>query len=228
MNTGVHHNRIIAIEGIDGTGKNTQSKALVANLKAKGFDVEFLGFPAYDETFFGKEIGQYLNGAFGGLDDVHPKLASLLYAGDRLEKKPFIEQCLAAGKVLVIDRYVSSNIAHQGAKMAGDERAALIEWLQQLEFEVHGLPKPSLNILLDMDVASSTALVMKKDERNYTDKKQDLHEADTSYMDKVANVYRQLSDGDNWYRLNCLSDGQLRSIEDIGEEVLQQALSVLE
>jgi dTMP kinase len=75
------NNKIIAVEGIDGSGKNTQSRLLVENLKKQGFEVEFLGFPCYSETFFGKEIGAYLNGDFGGLDDVHPKLASMLYAG---------------------------------------------------------------------------------------------------------------------------------------------------
>ncbi len=218
------NNKIIAVEGIDGSGKNTQSRLLVENLKKQGFEVEFLGFPCYSETFFGKEIGAYLNGDFGGLDDVHPKLASMLYAGDRLEKKPFIEQTIAAGKVLVIDRYVSSNIAHQGAKLAGDERAALCDWLKALEHEVYGLPKPTLNILLSMDVTSSTSLVLKKDARDYTDKKQDLHEADTSYMNKVAGVYEKLSQGDDWYRVECIENEAIRSVESIADEILKQAL----
>lgn len=220
-------NKIIAIEGIDGTGKNTQTRLLVDNLKKRGFEVEYLGFPCYSETFFGSEIGRYLNGEFGGLNDVHPKLASLLYAGDRFEKKAFIEQTLSQGKVLVIDRYVSSNIAHQGAKLEGEAREALCKWLQQLEYEVYGLPKSGLNVLLNMDVKSSTSLVLKKDARDYTDKKQDLHEADTSYMDKVAQVYYQLSEAPNWYRVECVNQGQIRTIEDISNEILQQALKVL-
>jgi dTMP kinase len=221
------NHKIIAIEGIDGSGKNTQSRLLVENLKKQGLDVEFLGFPCYGDTFFGKEIGFYLNGDFGGLNEVHPKLASILYAGDRLEKKPFIEQTLAAGKILVIDRYVSSNIAHQGAKMQGEQRQALCEWLNELEYEVYGLPKPTLNVLLNMDVISSTSLVLKKDARDYTDKKQDLHEADGDYMSKVAHVYHQLSHGDDWYRVECINDGKIRSIEDISAEILKQALIVL-
>lgn len=220
-------NKIIAIEGIDGSGKNTQSKLLVENLKAKGFDVEFMGFPCYAETFFGSEIGLYLNGEFGGLNDIHPKLVSLLYAGDRLEKKSFIEDTIGSGKVLVIDRYVSSNIAHQGAKLEAQERAGLCDWLQKLEFEVYGLPKPSLNILLNMDVKSSTELVLKKDARDYTDKKQDLHESDTTYMDKVAQVYFELSQGNDWYRVECIGEQGLRTVADISDEILAQAVAAL-
>lgn len=220
-------NKIIAIEGIDGSGKNTQTKRLVEQLKAQGHEVEILGFPCYSETFFGSEIGRYLNGEFGGLDDVHPKLASLLYAGDRFEKKGFIENTINDGKVLIIDRYVSSNIAHQGAKLPQDERQALTDWLKHLEHEVYGLPKPALNILLNMDVTSSTSLVLKKDARDYTDKKQDLHESDTSYMDKVAQVYRELSEGADWYRVECVEQGTIRAIDDIAQEILTQALKVL-
>lgn len=220
-------NQIIAIEGIDGSGKNTQSRQLVENLSKQGYEVAFIGFPCYSETFFGTEIGRYLNGEFGTLDGVHPKLASLLYAGDRFEKKAFIEQSLAQGKVLVIDRYVSSNIAHQGAKLAGEERQVLCQWLEHLEYEVYGLPKPGLNILLNMDVTSSTELVLKKAARDYTDKKQDLHEADTSYMDKVAQVYYQLSQAPDWYRVECIDHGSVRSVDDIAAEILTQSLTVL-
>lgn len=129
--------KIIAIEGIDGSGKNTQAKLLVDNLRKQGFDVEFMSFPCYEETMFGKEIGAYLNGDFGSLDEVHPKLAALLYAGDRLEKKAFIKETIEQGKILVIDRYVSSNIAHQGSKVsAGADRENFCQWLSHLEHTV--------------------------------------------------------------------------------------------
>ena len=218
---------IIAIEGIDGSGKNTQAALLVENLKKLGYSVSLIGFPRYSETFFGKEVGDYLNGKYGGIDDIHPKLVSLLYAGDRFETKEYIEKQLSKGVLLVIDRYVASNVAHQGAKLSPSSRDQFLKWAEMLEFDVFGLPRPKMNILLDIDVVSSTSLVMKKNIRNYTDKKKDLHEENTSYLVEVAAMYRKLAKQDNWYDLKCLQSGKLRSINDISKEILDIVLPVL-
>ncbi|MBH0087662.1 hypothetical protein [Pseudoalteromonas sp. NSLLW218] len=211
---------IIAIEGIDGSGKNTQAKLLADRLSKSGIDVTLMGFPCYSETFFGKEVGCYLNGEFGGLDVVPPKLASMLYAGDRFEKKASILEASSAGKVVIIDRYVSSNIAHQSAKISGSERLELQLWIENLEYNVYGLPKADINILLNLDAASSSKLVLLKNTRDYTDKAKDLHEEDSSYLEKVATVYNSLaSNSKNWKIINCLKGGSIKSIEDISEEV---------
>ena len=113
---------IIAIEGIDGAGKGTQSRQLVERLQAAGITAAGLQFPRYSETTFGGVIGDFLNGRFGDLDSVHPLLASVLYAGDRFESKQVLQQAIDQHYVVVLDRFTGSNLAHQCAKLDGDER----------------------------------------------------------------------------------------------------------
>ncbi|MGI2047906.1 dTMP kinase [Shewanella sp. 08P_2] len=219
---------IIAIEGIDGSGKNTQTTLLVKKLSEQGMKVVMLGFPCYSETFFGKEVGYYLNGHFGGLDDVSPKLASMLYAGDRFEKKSEIKEALDNGAIVIIDRYVSSNIAHQSAKVTGLERVELQSWIETLEYDVYGLPRPNLNILLDLDVSSSSKLVLMKDARDYTIKSKDLHEENSGYLEEVASVYRSLAAGSaDWEVVNCLDGNTLRTIDEISCEVMAAVNKIL-
>jgi hypothetical protein len=108
--------KLIVFEGIDGSGKGTQTKKLFNFLKNKGIKTELFEFPFYSETFFGKEVGNYLNGEFGGLKEIHPKLSAMLYAGDRYEKRDELIKKLNQGYLIICDRYVPSNIAHQTAK----------------------------------------------------------------------------------------------------------------
>lgn len=219
---------IIAIEGIDGSGKNTQTEILLSKLRNEGFDASKMGFPCYDSTFFGQEVANYLNGKFGSLSEVPAKFSSLLYAGDRFEKRHEIIEKSSGDKILVIDRYVASNIAHQTAKLYNEERVILKEWIQHLEYEVYCLPQPDICILLDLDVSTSSKLVLKKETRNYTNKNKDLHEEDDSYLSKVALVYKELAMESNyWNTIECLDKGALRSIEDISEEIYKTVISLI-
>lgn len=211
---------IIAFEGIDGSGKNTQAKILAERLSLHGKAVKLMGFPCYSDTLFGKEIGNYLNGEFGGINEVSPKLASMLYAGDRFEKKTEIIDALNNNIILIIDRYVSSNIAHQSAKVFNEQRNELQKWIESLEYGVYSLPKPDINILLNMDASTSSQLVSLKNTREYTIKKHDLHEENSEYLSEVANVYRALSENnDCWKVINCIEGGLLKSIDSISEEI---------
>lgn len=216
---------IIAIEGIDGSGKNTQSTILCERLSESGYKTVKIGFPSYKETFFGKEVGNYLNGLYGSLDVVPPKLAAMLYAGDRFEKKDYILDELNNGSIIIMDRYVSSNIAHQSAKLSGNEQKMLSDWVEQLEFDVYGLPKPDLNILLDLDVQMSRELVLRKDTRDYTDKNEDLHEENSEYLADVALVYRLLaSSSEHWHVIDCIKDNKLRTVGGIANEVFEKVM----
>jgi len=211
---------IIAIEGIDGSGKNTQAKILAQRLSLHGKPVKLMGFPCYSDTFFGKEIGNYLNGEFGGINEISPKLASMLYAGDRFEKKAEIDEALNNDIIIIIDRYVSSNIAHQSAKVYNEQRIELQKWIELLEYEVYLLPKPDINILLNLDASTSSQLVSMKKVREYTNKKHDLHEENSEYLSEVANVYRSLSENnDTWKVIDCMDEGVLKSIDVISEEI---------
>jgi dTMP kinase len=219
---------LIALEGIDGSGKGTQSQRLLQTLRADGHRVALLSFPRYDETFFGRAIGQFLDGRFGSLDQVHPQLASLLFAGDRFESKPLIAAALAEHDIVLCDRYVASNIAHQAAKLDQPQRSELQAWITRLEFEVYALPQPDLTLLLDLPAARAQELIARKSVRSYTDKPADLQEADVDYLQRVRQVYLELETVDpRWRCIEVERSGQLRSIDDVADEVtaiVQQAI----
>ncbi|MCH9792510.1 MAG: thymidylate kinase, partial [Planctomycetes bacterium] len=161
---------LIAIEGIDGSGKGTQAGKLHQKCQEQGIRSSLIGFPRYDETLFGKSIGDFLNGRFGQLDEVNPFLASLLYAGDRFESRDHIFQMIESSQVVIFDRYIPSNIAHQGAKLSGDERAEFIQWIEQIEYEIYSMPRLDLTILLDLPADYAQKLVAEKQARSYTEK----------------------------------------------------------
>src|SRR5438552_16942748 len=127
--------KLIAIEGIDGSGKNTQVRLLEQELTSRGFSVYSTGFPQY-ESWFGKMVGQFLNGDLGPLDTVDPHFAALLYAGDRFECKQPILAALQSGAIVVADRYIASSLAHQTARVAPEKRAEFRAWIEHLEYRI--------------------------------------------------------------------------------------------
>lgn len=212
--------RLIAVEGIDGSGKGTQSRLLADRLQASGGRVALLSFPRYAETTFGGFVGEYLNGRFGSLDAVHPLLAALLFAGDRLESRGLILDALAAHDVVICDRYVASNVAHQSAKREGAERAELARRIEAVEYGVHALPRPDRTLLLDLSAAHAARHIAAKAKRDYTDAAADLHEADTGYLDRVRTTYRELAAGDaTWRLIETERDGRVRAIDAIADEI---------
>jgi len=216
--------KLIAIEGIDGSGKGTQTARLVEALSRTGRRCTSLSFPRYSDTFFGARIGDFLNGRFGSLADVDPFLAAMLFAGDRFESKPVLDQALASHDVVILDRYVASNVAHQAGKRTGHEGRRLTEWIERLEFDVYGLPHPDGVLLLDLPARDAQNLIAKKSARNYTEKAADLQEADAVYLENVRQVYLDLaSQNSTWRIISVLRDASLRSIDDIAAEVLQIA-----
>ncbi len=219
---------LIVIEGIDGSGKGTQAQQLTERLTATGRRVQLLSFPRYRETLFGHAIGDFLNGRFGQLNEVHPFLASVLYAADRFESKSVLSDALQQSDVVVCDRYVPSNLAHQGAKLDGAERDELLRTIDRIEFEVFTLPRPSLVVLLDVPVEIAQRNIAAKKPRSYTDKAADLQEADAVYLQRVRDVYLQLAAADsNWRRVDSASAGQQRSIAEIGDDIFDQVTSAM-
>lgn len=212
---------LVAIEGIDGAGKGTLAQGLLALAAAEGVTAASLSFPRYDETAFAALIAQYLNGRFGSITQVPVRFAALLYAGDRYETRPKLEALLAQHRLVILDRYVASNMAYNAAKLAADERQDLIDWLDDTEFGVFGLPRPDLTLLVGTRPDVADALVGRKDARSYTAAARDLHEADRAFMAEVAVVYDDLArrGGDKWLRLDPLdADGNLRPPADIAAE----------
>ena len=213
---------LVAFEGIDGSGKGTQARRLLDHMIENGIRAELFSFPRYDDTMFGKVIGDFLNGRFGQLNEVDPQLVALLYAADRFESRQSLIDAMRQCDVVICDRYVPSNIAHQGAKQSSQDRKQLIEWIERIEYGVFELPRPDLVVLLDLSASEAQQLIALKDARNYTDKAADLQEADGGYLAKVRDVYREFADTQpNWSTVECCSDGTLQTIDAIAHQIRQ-------
>lgn len=214
---------LIAIEGIDGAGKGTQSRQLVERLNALGIKTTGLQFPRYSETTFGGAIGDFLNGRFGSLDEVHPQLAAVLYAGDRFESKLVLQTAIDSHDVVVLDRFTGSNLAHQSAKLDGEERLELIKWIDHVEHVVFGLPRPELNILIDISSNWSRELVSRKGERDYTDDEADIQESNLPYLERVRACYVSIAkQRDDWRIIKSLdAERELRTVSDINNEIME-------
>jgi dTMP kinase len=211
---------LLAIEGIDGTGKGTQAGRLAATAEAKGYTVASFSFPLYDDNPFSRAVADYLNGEFGTADEVHPELAALLYAGDRFHARPRIVSALSECDLVVCDRYAGSNAAHQGAKLEGDARRRLLEWLDEVEYGEFALPRPQLVVLLDAPVAIARELVGRKAARGYTTLEADIHEADAQHSGATRDVYLELAERGGWKVVHTAADeGTLRDVDDIAAEV---------
>jgi dTMP kinase len=219
---------LIAIEGIDGSGKGTQAKQLHERLQKSGLQSELISFPRYSETHFGQTIGRFLNGEFGQLDQVDPHLAATLYAADRFESLEMLTDLLASGDVVVSDRYVPSNIAHQGAKRAGEARQQLVDWISKVEYGVFNLPQADLVIHLDLPAETAQELIARKSKRDYTDKAADLQEADRDYLSAVRQAYLDLaSTEDNWQTVSLLDGERLRTIEEVADDIFERVLPLI-
>lgn len=211
---------LISFEGIDGSGKGTQSAILHENLKRKNIDSILFSFPCYDKTFFGKEIGAFLRGEFGDIDEVHPKLASILYAMDRFEMREQIVRSLGEGKIVICDRYVDSNIAHQASKLPDKEKTELIKWIAELEYGLNKMPFPDLTFFLNVPIEISKELVLKKSKRYYTDSSEDIHEKAHGYLQKVYESYLAIDYGIRWKKIECCNGLNMKSSEEISLDIM--------
>ena len=179
----------IVIEGVDGSGKGTQFKLLTERLAHEGYEVATFDFPQYDEpsSYF---VRQYLTGKYGSAEQVGPYTGSLFYALDRYEAAPKIRKAMAEGKIVLANRYIGSNMAHQGTKLQNAaERRGYFIWLDNIEFEMLRIPRPTLSFVLRVPAETAQQLVDQKEERSYTKEKRDLHEADLGHLQRAVEVY---------------------------------------
>lgn len=224
--------RLVVIDGSDGSGKATQSRLLVARLKKEGRKVATLDFPQYENNTFGKLIGECLAGERGDFRNLDPYIASTLYAVDRFESSKKIEGWLKKGYVVILDRYVSSNQIHQGGKMRdAKKRTAFLKWLDHVEFGILKLPRPDMVLYLSVPVEVSVELLKNKDQKKkkvYTKGKKDVVEGDLSYLkESRAGVEAIVKKLNNWKKVQCTSRGNMRSREDIHEDVYTEVKAIL-
>jgi len=215
--------KLIVIDGTDGSGKATQTKLLVDYLKKKKCRVKYIDFPRYYSSFHGGMVGRYLRGEFGGLSEVDPYLASLTYALDRLTAKEELEDWLRAGNIIVANRYTSSNMAHQTARIKKSKREKFLRWLVEMEYKVHKLPKEDITIFLHLPVEMGQKLVDKKGKRAYlAEKKRDLHEANLKHLKEAEKMYLELAKKfKHWVKIECLDEkGETLSRKKIHQKIL--------
>ena len=213
--------KIIVIEGTDCSGKETQSKLLEKRLKEDGKNCKRFSFPMYD-TPTGKIVGgSYLgkteigNSLFPeGAVNVDPYVTCLYYAADRKYNMPKVDEYLNKGYYVILDRYTTSNLAHQGSKIKDDDdRFNMYQWIDKLEYWLLKLPKPDLTIFLHVPFENTLEL---RKNREFVDE----HEKSEEHLKNAEKAYIELSELYHWKKIECIKDGKLRTIEDINEEIL--------
>ncbi len=214
----------IAIEGVDGSGKATHTELLYKFLvNERGRSVLKLSFPQYGKPS-AIYIEKYLNGEYGSADDVPADLGALPFAIDRFAAKPIIEaQLLLPSSVVITDRYVASNLAHQGTKIADQKaRHEFYERTMRAEYEILGIPRPGKNIVLLLPINIAQSNVDKKGTRGYTTLTRDIHEANSSHLDRAKSNYEELCRlyPEEFIPIQCVDrNGQMRTINDIQLEI---------
>ena len=199
---------LVVLEGLDGAGKSTQVKRLKEYLESLFGSLEYIHFPRYDAPVYGDLISRFLRGDFGSNEAVHPQLVALLFAEDRHGAAPDMKKVLASGGTVLLDRYVYSNIAYQCAKLKDQQEAAdLREWIFNTEYGDFDLPRPDLNIFLDVPIGFVESKLKSQRggaDRDYLDGGQDIHEADIEFQKKVRDIYRQQCGIDpRFIRIDC-------------------------
>ncbi len=214
----------IMLEGTDGSGKSLQTELLVARLKKEGRKVEEISFPQYGKPSAAL-VEDYLNGKFGSAKEVGPYKASVLYAVDRFAAAPQIREWLSQGKIVIANRYVASNMGHQGGKIQNKaERKKYFEWNYNLEYTILGLPKPDVNIILHVTPKISQQLVDRKGDREYLKgKKRDIHEDDLKHLADAEAAYLSIAElYDEFTVIECVEKNAMHTPDIIHNKIWQK------
>ncbi|OGH12583.1 MAG: hypothetical protein A2857_04460 [Candidatus Levybacteria bacterium RIFCSPHIGHO2_01_FULL_36_15] len=216
--------KFIVIEGGDGSGKATQLALLKDYLEKAKIPVQTIDFPRYYDSFYGKVVARFLKGEFGSIKEVNPYLVSIVYALDRADAKADMNKWLEDGNIILANRYVPSNLAHQSSKLPPKERDRFLQWDMELEYEVNKLPKEDIVIYLHVPHEISSKLVKnanRKGRQYLGSKGKDIHEKDKDHLKKTEKIYQYLSKKfPHWVVVGCVKNGLLRSREDIHKDIL--------
>ncbi|MCJ7478936.1 MAG: dTMP kinase [Candidatus Nanohaloarchaeota archaeon QJJ-7] len=201
---------LIVIEGLDSSGKGTQAKILVERLEERGEEARYIEFPTYDRTKIGDLIEEYLDGDY----EVPHEVRALLFAADRYQMKESFEEDMENGGVIVADRYSQSNYTFQSGDGGWEEN---VEWMQEVESR---LPQPDIVLLLDIPPEKARQLMEKREEK-------DVLEQDLEFQRTVAERYRKLAGENDWEVIQAVEDGDMRTRDDIAEEIWEKVEKVL-
>lgn len=219
--------KLIVIEGTDGSGKSTQFRLLTERLNQNQIEFQKLVFPQYAEQSSAL-IRMYLGGEFGSNPaDVNAYAASTFYAVDRYASyKKVWGQWYEQGGLVVSDRYTTSNAVHQASKEPDENREQFLKWLYELEYDHMGLPRPDLTIYLDVPTDFTEKLLRSREQNTNTHA--DIHEANTSYLATCRKMGKAAAQYYGWTVIECVRNGQMRTIEDIHEEIYRYVAKCLE
>ena len=224
--------KLIVIDGTDGSGKTTQANLLMRHLRRDGYRVKFIHFPAYENNFFGKFIAHCLSEQYYNWVNIHPKIASVVYAADRWESKEKVQNWIDQGYIVVMDRYISSNQIHQGGKIANvKKRIAFLKWLHEMEHKVFKIPEPNLIVYLSLPIETVSKLIKDrnyKGARAYLGSKKDVHEKDKNFLkNSIKSALWLVKTQKNWLKIECIKKGKLKSFPAIHEEIYEKIKKII-
>lgn len=225
--------KLIVIDGTDGSGKTTQVALLTDILKKEGYKIKMVDFPEYYKNFFGKFIGHCLSEQYYNWLNIHPKIASVMYAADRWESSEEIRKSLDAGYIVIANRYVSANQIHQGGKIkSAKKRAEFMKWLDEMEYNVFKIPKPDITLYLSLPIDIVLDLLKDRDsskmKREYLKKKKDVHENDTDFLiNSRKSALKLVKENPNFIKIECSEKGKILSRGQIHDLVYKEVKKVL-
>lgn len=220
---------LIAIDGVDASGKQTQTELLANRLISEGRKIKQISFPAYDKPS-STLVKMYLNGDFGANpSDVNAYATSVLFASDRFATyRTDWGRDYENGTAIIADRYVSSNLIHQASKIDNDaEKDKFLVWLDDLEHNIFSLPRPDVTIFLDMPPEYGAKLMSDRLNKSTGEEQKDIHESNTNYLRKSYDNAVYVAEKFGWSRINCVKDGEIRSIEDIHNDIYNTVKELL-
>lgn len=216
--------KLFIIEGLDGSGKETQTKKLYERLQQEGYKIKKVEFPNY-KSDSSALVKMYLNGEFGkNADDVNAYISSTFYAVDRYASyKTEWEDFYQEGGIILADRYTSSNMIHQASKIDDQkERQEFLDWLEALEFDMYCIPRPDKVIFINMPPSYSSMLMAKRDNKITGEAKKDIHESDLGYLTKSYTSAMEIAKVYKWPIIDCVEENKLLSIDTIHDKIYQE------
>ncbi len=220
--------KLIVVDGTDGSGKATQVGLLAKKLKKEGHKIKIVDFPEYYKNFFGAFVGHCLSEQYYKFLNVHPKIASVMYAADRWESSEEMRNWLKKGYFVIANRYVSANQIHQGGKTRDTKRRNdFLKWLDKMEYEVFGIPRPDLTLYLSLPIKIVLELLDKRGssqmKREYLKRAKDVHEMNEEFLiNSRKSALKLVKEIPNFIKIECAEKGKILSREDIHDMVYKE------
>lgn len=219
--------KLFVIDGTDGSGKQTQLENLKRRMSEENIEYRTVSFPNYDSPS-SSLVKMYLGGEFGtDAKTISPYIASTFFAADRYATfKKGYEEYYNNGGIILADRYTTANMVHQAGKIQNkEERKKFLDWLWDFEFNLYGLPIPTEVFFLNMPPEYSAKLMKNRENKITHESKKDIHEKDQVYLKEAYDAACELSKQYNWYEIKCIKDGEIRTIQDINDEIFEEVKS---